>query len=214
MCLFSPSSTGGSSMIVPLFSVCRLAPLCRIPATLASTFHIWVSCCRIAEFKMCFIFWTNEVLYFTFFVSEKCVLERTEFQKNAEFFLWWVYNLIYQTKRHGLNLNNVHFGIFGFHEPSFNTHTSLQIYNIHMFLMHVPCFFSLFLFQPTNAQIYITTPPLYIRYTHTCFDITVSSSGSFKNLCLTKLHKFLKLWLLKLWFHKIIRLKYIKYKIY
>ena len=94
------------------------------------------------------------------------------------------------------------------------THTSLQVYNIHMFLMHVPYFFSLFLFQPTNAQIYVTTPYLYTRYTHKCFDITVSSSGSLKNLCLTKLHKFLKLRLLKSQFHKIIRLMYIKCKIY
>jgi len=79
-----------------------------------------------------------------------------------------------------------------------------------MFLMHVPCFFSLFLFQPTNAQIYVAAPALYIRYTHTCFDITLSSSGSFKNVSVTNLHKFLKLRLLKLQFRKIIRLKYIK----
>jgi hypothetical protein len=44
----------------------------------------------------------------------------------------------------------------------------------------------------------------------TCFDISVSSSGSFKNFHLAKLHEFLKGKLLKLQFHKIIRLKYIK----
>jgi hypothetical protein len=58
------------------------------------------------------------------------------------------------------------------------------------------------LFQPTNAQIYITALSLYIMFTATCFDSCVSSSGIFKNLCLAKLHKFLILWLLKLQFHK------------
>ena len=35
------------------------------------------------------------------------------------------------------------------------------------------------LFQPTKAQIYITMVSLCIMYTPTCFDICVSSSGSF-----------------------------------
>jgi len=38
----------------------------------------------------------------------------------------------------------------------------------------------LFLFQPTNGQIYITTVSLYIMYIPTCFNISISSSGSFK----------------------------------
>ena len=37
----------------------------------------------------------------------------------------------------------------------------------------------IFLFEPTNAQIYITTVSLYITYTPTRFDIIMSSSGSF-----------------------------------
>ena len=44
----------------------------------------------------------------------------------------------------------------------------------------------LFLLQPTNAQLHITTVFLYVLH-----------------LCLAKLHKFLKLKLLKLQFHKI-----------
>ena len=43
--------------------------------------------------------------------------------------------------------------------------------------------------------------------TPTCFDISVSSSGSFKNLYCAKLRKFFKLKRLKLQFHKIISLK-------
>ena len=35
----------------------------------------------------------------------------------------------------------------------------------------------LFLFQPTNAQLIITTVSLYIIYIPICFDISVSSSG-------------------------------------
>ena len=50
----------------------------------------------------------------------------------------------------------------------------------------------MFLLQVTNAQIYITTLPLYIMFTPTCFDISVLSSGCFKNLCLPKLLKFLE----------------------
>jgi len=45
------------------------------------------------------------------------------------------------------------------------------------------------IFQPTSAQIYITALCVYIMFTATCFDISLSSSGSFKNLCLAKLHK-------------------------
>ena len=52
------------------------------------------------------------------------------------------------------------------------------------------CFY---IFETTSAQIYITTHSLYIIFTPTCFDISVSSLGSFKNLCLAKLRKFLKL---------------------
>jgi hypothetical protein len=64
-----------------------------------------------------------------------------------------------------------------------------------------------FLLQPTNAQIYITVFSLYIILTHTWFDTSVSSFGSFRNLSFAKLHKFLNLKLLKFHFHKIIRLK-------
>jgi hypothetical protein len=73
--------------------------------------------------------------------------------------------------------------------------------------MHVPCIFILFVLQPTNAQIYITVFPLYIMFTPTCFDTSVSSSGSFRKLYFATLHKFLQLKLLKLKFHKIIRWK-------
>ena len=37
----------------------------------------------------------------------------------------------------------------------------------------------LFLLQPTNEPLYITTVSLYIIYTPTCFDSSMSSSGSF-----------------------------------
>jgi hypothetical protein len=37
----------------------------------------------------------------------------------------------------------------------------------------------LFLFPPTNVQMYITTVSLNIMYTHTYFDIPMSSSGRF-----------------------------------
>jgi len=46
------------------------------------------------------------------------------------------------------------------------------------FVMHVPYIVLLFVFEPTNAQIYFTTLSLYILFTATCFDISVSSSGS------------------------------------
>ena len=66
---------------------------------------------------------------------------------------------------------------------------------------------SLFLLQPTNAQIYITSFSLYMLFTATYFDTSVSSSGSFKNLYFATLRQFLELKLLKLQFHKIIRWK-------
>jgi cytochrome c oxidase assembly factor CtaG len=43
----------------------------------------------------------------------------------------------------------------------------------------VKTFDVLFLLQPTNAQLYITTASLYIIYTAACFDISMSSSGCF-----------------------------------
>jgi len=48
--------------------------------------------------------------------------------------------------------------------------------------MHGTVHHSSFLFQPTNAQIYITTVSLYIMHTPTCFDIGVSSSVSFTSV--------------------------------
>jgi len=48
-----------------------------------------------------------------------------------------------------------------------------------LILMYVLCIFSLFLFQPTSAQIHTTRVSSYIMYTLTCFDISVSSSWSF-----------------------------------
>ena len=66
--------------------------------------------------------------------------------------------------------------------------------------------YRLVLFQPTNTQIYITTLYLYIMFTPTCFDISVSSSRSFNNVRLAKLRKLLIIRLLKLQLHKIIRL--------
>jgi len=56
----------------------------------------------------------------------------------------------------------------------------------------------MYLLQVTNAQVYITTLSFYIMFTPTCFDISVLSSGSFKNLCLSKLLKFLELMFVKL----------------
>ena len=73
--------------------------------------------------------------------------------------------------------------------------------------MHVPCIFILFVLQPTNAQKYITIFSLYAMFTPICFDTSMSSSGSFKNLYFATLHQFLELKLLKLQFHKIIRRK-------
>ena len=40
--------------------------------------------------------------------------------------------------------------------------------------MAVPCIFIVFLFRPTNAQICITLFSLYIMFTPTCFDTSVS----------------------------------------
>ena len=68
----------------------------------------------------------------------------------------------------------------------------------------------IFLFQLSKSQIYIATISLYVMFTPACFDISVSSSGSFKNVCLSKLHKLLKSRLLKLQLDKFITLKYIK----
>jgi hypothetical protein len=69
----------------------------------------------------------------------------------------------------------------------------------------------LFLLQPTNTQIYITIFSLYIMFTPTCFDTSVSSSGSFKNLYFAMLHQFLELKLLKLQVHKIVTQKLFGY---
>ena len=69
-------------------------------------------------------------------------------------------------------------------------------------LLHVPCLFDCFCYnqqiQNYISQLYL----LYIIYTPTCFDIFMSSSGSFTSV----LHTFLKLKLLKLRFHKIIKI--------
>ena len=59
---------------------------------------------------------------------------------------------------------------------------------------------NMFLLQPTNAQLYITTVSLYTIYIPTCHPHRVL------HLCLAKLHKFLILKLLKLQFHKIIKI--------
>jgi len=83
--------------------------------------------------------------------------------------------------------------------------TSLILTTFFLYRIH-----RMFLFQPTNAQIYITTLHLYIMFTLTCFYISVSYSGSFNNLRLAKLRKFLILRLSVLQLRKIIRLKYIK----
>jgi len=88
----------------------------------------------------------------------------------------------------------------------------------------------LLLFQPTNAQICITTVSPYIMFSPAWFDISVilrefyicarlpacppaclpARPPACPPACLTMLHKFLKLKLLKLKFHKMITLKYIK----
>jgi hypothetical protein len=75
--------------------------------------------------------------------------------------------------------------------------------------MNILQLFFLFLFQPTNAQLYITTNSIclcdvyFYIFRHLCVILR-----QFQNFCLAKLRKFLKLWLLILQFHKIIRLKY------
>ena len=65
----------------------------------------------------------------------------------------------------------------------------------------------LFLLQQTNSQLYIITVTLYIMYTATCFDISMSPSVSFA-FVLAKVYKVLKLMLLKLQLHKIIKIYY------
>ena len=74
-------------------------------------------------------------------------------------------------------------------------------------LMHVPCIFTLFVLQPTNAPIYITVFSLYIMFTPACFNTSVSSSGSLKNLYFAMVHQSLELQPLKLQLHKRIRWK-------
>ena len=61
---------------------------------------------------------------------------------------------------------------------------------------------SLFLLQPTDAQIHITTVSLYSTLLHV--STSLCHPRGVLHLCLAKLHKFLKLKLLKLQFHKII----------
>ena len=58
-------------------------------------------------------------------------------------------------------------------------------------LIHVPRIF-IVLIATKKCTITITTVTLYIIYSPTCFDISMSSSGSF-TFVLAKLHKFLKL---------------------
>jgi hypothetical protein len=48
----------------------------------------------------------------------------------------------------------------------------------------------LFSLQPTNEQIHIKIFFLYIMFTATSFDTSVSSSGSLKNFYFAKLQKF------------------------
>ena len=60
----------------------------------------------------------------------------------------------------------------------------------------------LFLFQLTNSQIYITRVYLYLHVLTSLFH-----PHGVLHLCLAMLQRFLKLKLLKLQFHKIIRLK-------
>jgi hypothetical protein len=75
--------------------------------------------------------------------------------------------------------------------------------------MNILQLFFLFLFQPTNAQLYITTNSIslydvyFYMFRHICVILR-----EFQNFCLAKLRKFLKLWLLILQFHKTIRWKY------
>jgi hypothetical protein len=56
------------------------------------------------------------------------------------------------------------------------TQTVQAAYDYHI-LMHVPRIFMLFLLQATDAQIYITIYPVYIIFTLTRFDTSLSSSG-------------------------------------
>jgi hypothetical protein len=61
-------------------------------------------------------------------------------------------------------------------------------------LMYVPCILWLFVFELTNAQMFITKISLCIRFTPTCFDISVPSSGIFKDMCLAELRKLIERW--------------------
>jgi hypothetical protein len=65
------------------------------------------------------------------------------------------------------------------------------------------------LFQPTNAQIDITTVCLYIMYTNISFDISISSSGNFTFVPV----QIIKIEAPKLQADKIIRQKYTCFKI-
>ena len=75
-------------------------------------------------------------------------------------------------------------------------------------LVHVPCIFLLLLLQPTNAQICVTIFSLsYNVHSYMSRHLCVINR-EFRNLYFSKLHKFLKLKLLKLQCHKNNRLKY------
>ena len=90
------------------------------------------------------------------------------------------------------------------------THT--HTHTLHSFVRNVlnkHCAGCLIGFGSMTSLAPLTGGSLYIMFTPTCFHISVSSSGSF-TFVPAKLHKFLKLKLLKLQFHKITRLKYIK----
>jgi hypothetical protein len=67
--------------------------------------------------------------------------------------------------------------------------------------MKRPVFIIVFI-TTNNRTINITTVFLYVIYTPKCFDMSVTSSGSF-HLCLAKLHKFLKWKVLESQFHNI-----------
>jgi len=57
----------------------------------------------------------------------------------------------------------------------------IYIYLKHCCLYHsyqIHKIITLFVLQPTNAQLYVTTVSLYKIYIPTCFDIFISSSGS------------------------------------
>ena len=82
----------------------------------------------------------------TVFCNWEMCFGKGRVSKNAQFFLWWVYILSYQTKNHGLMPNIVNCDIFGFQAPNFNTH--LFKFTIFIcFLMHVPYIFRCFYFN-------------------------------------------------------------------